>query len=100
MDHKYGVVRQQNAWVKVHLTCGVKTNVVTSVESRERDASNTKILPDLVRATAAQFDMQEVSADKGHSSVNNVNVIAGYGATPHFGALLQALERRVDLLHD
>jgi hypothetical protein len=35
-DHKYGVVRQQHAWVKVHLMCGVKTNVVTAVEIRER----------------------------------------------------------------
>jgi transposase len=83
VDHKYGVVRQQHAWVKVHLMCGVKTNVVTSVEIREKDASDTKILPDLVHATAAHFDMREISADKGYSSVNNVNVIAGYGATPY-----------------
>jgi Transposase DDE domain len=82
LDHKHGVVRQQHDWVKVHLMCGVKTNVVTSVEIRERDASDTKILPDLVQATATHFDMREVSADKGYSSVNNVNVISGYGDHP------------------
>ena len=27
--------------------------------------------------------MSEVSADKGYSSVNNTNVVASYGATPH-----------------
>ena len=75
-DHKYGVVRQQHEWVKVHLMCGVKTNVVTAVEIREKDASDTKLLPDLVNTTAAHFDMREVSADKGYSSVNNTNVIA------------------------
>ncbi len=65
------------------LMCGVTTNVVTSVEIRERDASDTKILPDLVQATAAHFDMREVSADKGYSSVNNTNIIAGYRAIPY-----------------
>jgi transposase len=83
VDHKYGVVRQQHAWVKVYLMCGVRTNVVTAVEIREKDASDTKLLPDLVNATAAHFDMREVSADKGYSSVNNVNVIAEHGATPY-----------------
>jgi transposase len=82
-DHKYGVVRQQHAWVKVHLMCGVKTNVVTAVEIREKDASDTKLLPDPVKATGAHFNMREVSVDKGYSSVNNVNVIAEHGATPY-----------------
>jgi transposase len=63
--------------------CGVKTNVVTAVEIREKDASDTKLLPELVHTTAAHFDMREVSADKGYSSVNNVNVIADHGATPY-----------------
>jgi hypothetical protein len=44
VDHKYGVMRQQHAWGKMHLMCGVKTNVMTSVESLERDASDTKML--------------------------------------------------------
>jgi len=82
-DHKYGVVRQQHEWVKVHLMCGVKTNVVTAVEIREKDASDTKLLPDLVNTTAQHFDMREVSADKGYSSVRNTNVIASHGATPY-----------------
>jgi transposase len=82
-DHQYGVVRQQHEWVKVHLMCGVKTNVVTAVEIREKDASDTKLLPDLVSTTAAHFDLREVSADKGYASVNNVDVIAAHGATPY-----------------
>lgn len=83
VDHKYGVVRQQHAWVKVHLMCGVKTNVVTAVEIREKDASDTKLLPALVNATAAHFEMREVSADKGYGSVNNYEVIASHGALPY-----------------
>jgi hypothetical protein len=41
-DHKYGFVRKQQDWVRVHLMCGVKTNVVTAIEIRDRDASDTK----------------------------------------------------------
>jgi hypothetical protein len=35
-DHKYGVPRQEHDWVEVHLMCGVRTNVVTAVEIRDR----------------------------------------------------------------
>jgi hypothetical protein len=62
---------------------GIKTNVVTNVEIHDRAASDTKILPSLVETTAAHFDMLEVSADKGYSSVNNVDVIATHGGTPY-----------------
>jgi transposase len=82
-DHKYGVTRQEHDWVKVHLMCGVKTNIVTAVEIHDRDASDTKILPSLVDTTSKNFNMAEVSADKGYSSVNNTNVVASYGATPY-----------------
>lgn len=81
-DHKYGVERQKHAWVKVHLMCGVKTNIVTAVEIRDKDASDTKLLPDLVDATAKNFRLNEVSADKGYGSLNNYDVIAKHGATP------------------
>ncbi|MHB1424377.1 MAG: SWIM zinc finger family protein [Gemmataceae bacterium] len=47
-DVKYGVVRQKHDWVKVHLMCGVKTNIVTAVEILDRDAADTKQMPALV----------------------------------------------------
>lgn len=82
-DHKYGVVRQQHEWVKVHLMCGVRTNIVTAVEIRDKDASDTKLLPDLVNATAANFRLREVSGDKGYGSIGNYAVIGSHGATPY-----------------
>jgi transposase len=82
-DHKYGSVRQQHDWVKCHLMTGVKTNVVTAVEIHGRDASDTKLLPALLKATAQNFKVNEVSADKGYSSINNANVVGEYGATPY-----------------
>ena len=32
-DHKYGIVKQQHDWVKCHIMCGVKTNIVTEATS-------------------------------------------------------------------
>ena len=81
-DHKYRAIRKQHEWVKVHLMCGVKTNIVTAVEIRDKDASDTKLLPDLVDATAQNFKLREVSGDKGYGSLNNYDVIAQYRATP------------------
>ncbi|MBN8628595.1 MAG: transposase [Planctomycetes bacterium] len=82
-EHKYGVVRRQHSWVKVHLMCGVKTNIVTAVEIRDKLAQDSPLLPDLVKATAANFTMNEVSADKGYASINNTNVVAAHGAVPY-----------------
>ena len=81
-DEKYGVERSGHDWVKVHVCTGVKTNVVTAVEIRERDANDSPILPSLVRATAANFTMGDVTADKGYLSAENVEVIASVGGTP------------------
>jgi transposase len=82
-DHKYGVVRQQHEWVKVHLMCGVRTNIVTAVEIRDKDASDTKLLPELVDATAKNFRLNEVSADKGYGSIKNYKAIQRHSATPY-----------------
>jgi len=82
-DHKYGAVRQQHEWVKCHLMCGVKTNIVTAVEIHDRNASDTKLLPAMVVATAQNFRVSEVSADKGYATISNTNAVAGVGATPY-----------------
>src|SRR3984893_16613424 len=51
-DHKYGAPRQHHAADHEDLMCGVRTNIVTAVEIHDKDASDTKLLPDLVDATA------------------------------------------------
>jgi transposase len=82
-DHKYGAVRQQHEWVKCHLMCGVRTHIVTAVEIKDKDASDTKLLPALVDATAQNFTLNEVSADKGYGSLRNYKAIQDHGATPY-----------------
>jgi hypothetical protein len=58
---------------------GVKTNVVTAAEIHERDTNDSPILPSLVETTAKNFEVAEVSADKGYSSVDNTNAIISMG---------------------
>jgi transposase len=81
-DHKYGQVRQQHDWVKCHLMCGVKTNIVTAVEIEGRHTNDSIVLPALAKSTAKNFQMAEVSADKGYASKSNADAIASLGAVP------------------
>jgi transposase len=82
-DHKYGVVRRQHEWVKVHVMCGVRTNVVTAVEIKGKDAQDAPQLPAMLDTTAERFTMREVSADKVYASLDNYAEIAKHGATPY-----------------
>lgn len=82
-DHRYGQTSRAHEWVKVHLICGVRTNIVTAVEIKGKDASDTKFLPALVDATAENFKLREVSADKGYGSLKNYKAIQYHGATPY-----------------
>jgi len=81
-DHKYGKVIEKHDWVKCHLMCGVKTNVVTAVEIHDRNANDSPLLPAMVENTSQNFQMAEVSADKGYASKANTSAVAKTGATP------------------
>lgn len=82
-DHKYGVVRQRYDWVKVHLMCGVKTNIVTAVEIADRNAHDSPMFGPLFEATRRRFDIREVSADAAYLSHANMNMVGDAGGTPY-----------------
>ena len=82
IDQKYGTPKKKADWVKVHLTCGVKTNVVTAVVILDKDAADTKQLPEMVKTTAQNFTVREFSADKAYGSQENYEAIEKTGATP------------------
>jgi transposase len=81
-DHKYGKQQKQHEWVKVHLMCGVKTNIVTAIEIGAPNAADTKLLSPMLATTARNFKVMEVSGDKGYSSKTNLEIIAAAGAMP------------------
>jgi len=82
VDHKYGKERKEHDWVKCHMMCGVKTNIVTAIEILDRNTNDSPLLPPLVKATAQNFQISEVSADKGYTSKKNMEMVASIGATP------------------
>lgn len=70
-------------WVKVHLMCGVKTNVVTAVEITDAYSADAPHLPKLLEATAQNFDVREVSADKGYLSLANLQAVTHNASLPY-----------------
>jgi len=85
VDAKYTnpTLMNKREWVKVHLMCGVKTNIVTAVEISDRFAADSPFFKPLVDATARNFIMQEVSADKAYLSAANLQTVVDHAAMPY-----------------
>jgi transposase len=82
---KYGAdpkLLQKRDWVKVHLMCGVKTNVVTAVEITNQFAADANHFQPLVETTAQNFVMNQVSADKAYLSAKNLQTVVDNNAMP------------------
>ena len=62
---------------------GVTTNIVTSVEVTASEVSDFSQFAGLVESTAKRFEFAEVSADKGHLSKRNMELVNALGATPY-----------------
>jgi transposase len=78
-----GYVIGKRDWLKIHITCGVKTNVVTAVEVTDAHAADPHYFKPLVDATAANFTMRQVSADKAYLSAPNLQTVVDNHAMPY-----------------
>jgi Transposase DDE domain len=85
VDAKYStpLLMQKREWVKVHLMCGVKTNIVTAVEITGHYEGDSLQFKPLVDATAKNFVMQEVSADKAYLPAANPQAVVDHNAMPY-----------------
>jgi transposase len=83
-DVKYGKKEDRRMWLKLHLMCGVKTNIVTSVEVSDAYANDHNYYKTLVDQTAENgFKMAEISADKAYLSGINFLTTLRHGAVPY-----------------
>jgi Transposase DDE domain len=83
-DVKYGNNEDWHEWLKMHITCGTSTHIVTSVELSSARMHDSPYLKPLIEQTAkAGFTMREVSADKGYISADNLQTVVDHGATPY-----------------
>src|ERR1044072_8912118 len=84
LDVKYGTKEDRRQWLKLHLMCGVKTNIVTSVEISDGYAHDYSFFKGLVdRKANAGFTLREVSADKGYLGASNMLATLQRGAIPY-----------------
>jgi transposase len=83
-DVKYGKEEDRRQWLKLHLMCGVKTNIVTSVQVTDGYAHDYPFFKGLVDRTAEiGFKMKEISADKGYLGADNMLATLQRGAIPY-----------------
>jgi DDE family transposase/SWIM zinc finger len=82
-DHKWGDVKEQHEWMKIHAMCGVTTNVVTAVRATSSNGADSPQFIPLVEQTAAHFTLGEVSADKAYSGMKNLAAVVDRGGTPY-----------------
>jgi transposase len=78
-----GYIIEKKDWLKIHITTGFKTNVVTAVEVTDAHASDSNYFQPLVEATAQCFTMRQVSADKAYSGSNNLKTVVDNHAMPY-----------------
>lgn len=84
LDVKYGKEEDRRMWIKVHLMCGVKTNIVTSVEISDGYSNDHGYFKPLLEATAGNgFTLKEVSADKAYLSGENLLTTLRHKAIPY-----------------
>jgi transposase len=83
-DVKYGKKEDRRMWLKAHVMCGVKTNVVTSVEISDGYSNDYTHFKALVDETAERgFKMAEISADKAYLGGDNFLTVIRHNATPY-----------------
>lgn len=70
-------------YVKLHICCGTKTNVITSAQVTYGNQSDMNQLPYLVNQTSNNFNVMRYSADKGYSSKKNMQLIASLDSIPY-----------------
>ena len=83
-DVKYGGTEDWHDWIKLHLACGVKTNIVTAVIISGRHDNDSPFFKPLLEKTArAGWKIREVSADKEYLSANNIRLVLLKGGQPY-----------------
>ena len=82
-DHKWGKMRSEQKWIKLHFMTGVATNVITAVEATAHESADAPQLPALLNKTAESFAISELSADKAYSSKRNLRAVEAVGAVPY-----------------
>ena len=80
---KWGRMESEHSWVKAHVMSGTTTHVVTSAIIEEKYSGDAPNFPPLVKATAENFTIRQVSGDKAYSTVDNFQAVENVGGTAY-----------------
>jgi hypothetical protein len=78
-DQKYDVPRSAAAWVKAHIICGTRTNVIAAADVLDKDSPDSPQLPKLVEAAGRQFRIQQAAADTAYAAGSNYEAVEKAG---------------------
>ncbi len=70
-------------YMKAHVTCGVKTNIITSIKVTQGKVHDTTMFGPLLEETSKYFCVKEVCADKGYISRVNLDLANKLGIMPY-----------------
>jgi transposase len=82
-NFKYGKETDKRKWWKLHVMCGIKTNIVTAAIVTDSKDGDSPMFKYLMKDTSKKFKMKEVSADKAYSSRDNMELVDDRGAVPY-----------------
>ena len=77
-EYAHGTKRMHN-WLKCHISTGVTTNIVADVVVTDEDGADISQFEELIRGTAEDFNIGEVSADGIYSSRKNHEIVGELG---------------------
>ncbi len=95
-DHKWETAHKSVQWVKLHVMCGVQTNIITVADATAGQSADSPYLPEFVGVTAENFRIREVSADMAYSSRRNLHAVDDVGGDAYIPFKKDAVAVRKD----
>ena len=84
-NRQYGKETTFREWLKLHMICGVETNIITAADISGWSGPNshdTNYFVPLLERTAKQYDVHRILADKAYLSAKNAEFAESVGAMP------------------
>jgi transposase len=83
-NEKYGRMEGEHTWVKAHAMTGTTTHVVTSVIILDKHSADSPQFPALVKETAQNFTIRQVSGDKAYTGEENFQAAKDVNGRAYF----------------
>lgn len=81
--HTKEEIKAVRTFNKLHIICGVKTNIICSAKVTPGTVHESPLFKPLLDDTAKVFTPREVSADAGYLSKDNAEAVEAIGAIPY-----------------